>query len=70
MVSVMLQVLVAPASTSLLVSVPVAVGVPATTVPSVRLPASVTLPAAAPAALLTTGASFVPVMVTVTLWSA
>jgi GT2 family glycosyltransferase len=59
------QVLVAPASTSEAVRVPVAVAVPATAVPLSRLPASVTEPARAAAALVTTGTSLVPLMVTV-----
>jgi Na+-translocating ferredoxin:NAD+ oxidoreductase RnfE subunit len=56
--------LVAAASTSEDVRMPVAVAVPAT-----ASPASVTLPAFAAAALVTTGASFVPLIVTVTVWS-
>jgi len=56
---------VASASSSVALSVPLTVLVPATAVPSSREPASVTLPARAVAALLTTGTSLVPVMVTV-----
>ena len=37
--------------------------------PSFRLPASVTLPALAATAFVTTGMSFVPLIVTVTVWS-
>src|SRR5262249_56974914 len=54
-----------PSSTSVDVSVPVAVGVPGTTVPLSRLPASTTAPVFPPGT--TTGESFVPVIVIVTV---
>ena len=44
-------------------------GVPATAVPSSRLPASITVPARALPLLVITGTSFVPLIVTVTVWS-
>ena len=59
------QVWVALASTSEALSVPVTVAVPVTAEPSSRWPASVTLPARAAARLVTTGASLVPLMVSV-----
>ena len=43
---------------------PLASGVPATTAPPSRLPASTTAPAFPPTAVVITGASLVPVMVT------
>ena len=58
------------ASTSDTLSVPITEALPATAVPASRLPASVTLPALAAALLATTGVSFVPLIVTVTVWSA
>ncbi len=65
----MLQVWVAPLSTSLALSCPLTMFVPATAVPSSRLPASVTSPARAAATLVITGTSLVPLIVTVTVWS-
>ena len=58
------QALVAAVSTSEEVKVPVATAVPATPVPT-----SVTAPTLAASRLVTTGASFVPLMVTVIVWS-
>ena len=63
------QVWVAPKSTSVAESWPVAVATPSVAVPSSRLPASVTAPARAAAVLAITGTSLVPWMVTVTVWS-
>ena len=60
----MLQVWVAPLSTSVATMLPVAVGVPVTGVPLSALPASTTVPATCEAIPIT-GASLVPVMVTV-----
>ena len=62
-----LQVFVAPVSLSLTLSVPLAVAVPATTLPSSWLPASAMLPARAPAALVTIGVSLTPVTLMTTL---
>ena len=64
------QVWVAPASTSLAASWPLALARPATTVPLSRLPASVTAPAKAATALVITGTSLVPVMVITMLYEA
>ena len=61
----MLQVRVAAVSTSLALSVPLMVEMPGTTVPLSRLPASMTVPARAAAALVITGTSLVPLMVMV-----
>ena len=61
----MVQVWVALSSTSVALSVPLTVLVPATALPSSSEPASVTLPARAAASLLTTGTSLVPLIVTV-----
>ena len=58
------QALVAAASTSVAVKVPEAMAVPATPEPT-----SVTAPVLAASRLVMTGASFVPLMVTVTVWS-
>ena len=63
------QVLLEVPSTSDVVRPPVTVEVPATAVPSRKEPASVTAPALAVIALVTTGVSFVPLMVTVISWS-
>ena len=60
----MLQVRVAPASTSEALNVPVTELVPATAVPLSRWPASVSEPINAAALLVTVGTSLVPLMVT------
>ena len=63
------HVCVASVSVSETESVPLTADVPATTAPLSRLPASVTEPAFASTSFVTTGTSFVPLIVTVTVCS-